>query len=200
MYTATDKDMKSKLNKDMDYLVEELQAGNPIAQQVLWQAYLPKITGICRRIVKDPLIADEIAVEVLGDFVIRYVHTIENPAATVAYLRLTAIRRARKMKEKRDRNVELPDDLGKESQIATQTEDGALHAVVEPRLEKCLEKLKPKARRMVQLSFFKELNHKQIGEILGSSGQYVGRMISKSLTFLKRCIKYESLMNQEPAK
>ena len=74
--------------------VGELAAGDHEAQREVWSLALPVVLRDCAAILGEGFSAREVAVEVVSDFLTRYVHTLEHPEAARTYLRLMAVRRA----------------------------------------------------------------------------------------------------------
>ncbi len=186
--------MKKKDEKDMAELIERLRAGSPEAQRVFFAAYLPQLCAITTHILGDPLRAEEVAVEVMGDFLLRHVQSLEIAAAAPAYMRIMAIRKARKFRAQKYTELDLNPEHGADISLPDRMTEEAMCELLSPRLEHCLSKLKPKMRRILQLSYQAELSHKAIGDLIGASGQYVGRVVSQSLASLKRCLQLEGMM------
>ena len=57
-----------------------------------------------------------------------------------------------------------------------------------PRLDGCLEGLTPKAREVLKLRFSTDLTNEVIGEMVGGSKQYIGRLIKESTDKLRTCL------------
>ncbi len=175
-----------------DYVLDEdelerLRARNPVAQARFFRAHRERVENICGRILGQGGDAQELAADVLGDFLYTYVDGVETPRAVSTYLKLMATRRALRWQKARDRAGEFDEET---VAAADGSSDNAIWAQqVLPRLDGCLTHLTPKAREVLKLRFSTELTNEAIGEIVGGSKQYIGRLIKESTEKLRRCLE-----------
>ncbi len=166
--------------------LRRLVAQEPDAQKAFWQAYRPLVLPICVHVLGDRSQAQDITDEVMIDFIFDAVHRLRSEQAALAYLRLMAARRAIRYRDRRRGEVDQAEqliDLGQAPDEAAQVN------LLLPKLEVCMEKLTPKARKALRLRFVAELTNERIGQMIGGSRQYIGRLITKSLSALGRCIE-----------
>ncbi|MBN1961414.1 MAG: RNA polymerase sigma factor [Deltaproteobacteria bacterium] len=170
----------------------ELMAGikqnDEEAHRRFWSIYFPIVHGICMKVLGEGFSANEISVEVLDDFLTKYIHTLESPKAILTYLQLMATRRSIKEKQRLDTAY----DYHIENQVALNTvspEDRATYHLIMPRLNICLNKLTPKVQRIVKMRYFEELSNSDIAVRLGISKQYIGRMLNSTMVVLRKCLE-----------
>jgi RNA polymerase sigma factor (sigma-70 family) len=145
------------------------------------------VYGVSLRILGDSFSANEIGVEVMYDFLAKYVHQLTCAEATCTYLQLMTARRATRERGRR-KHSSLSDIGDVTAATDDNTEERALYRMLGPRLETCLGKLTPKAQRVVKLRFFAEMTNEEIGGVVGSSKQYIGRLLAKVMVSLRRCL------------
>lgn len=182
-----------------DYVLDEdelvrLRARNPVAQARFFRAHRDRVEFICARILGSASDGQELAADVLGDFLFTYVDGVETPRAVSTYLKLMATRRALRWVRSRERATEIDEDIFTSSPGGEAgTEAGSDQAIwarqVMPRLDGCMGILTPKAREVLKLRFSTELTNEAIGEIVGGSKQYIGRLIKESTEKLRRCLE-----------
>jgi RNA polymerase sigma factor (sigma-70 family) len=167
---------------------ERLKNGDEKAQAMFWEDNWKDMYGICSHILGPGPDANDIAVDVLVDFMYRYAQTLSNPKAMHAYLRLMATRRSLRFKEKRMRyKDEELDEKGDD--LTEKALEAANCSFLQPKLAECLSQLTPKAQKAVRLRYSKEMTNDKIGGILDCSKQYIGRLIRQSLELLKLCLE-----------
>jgi RNA polymerase sigma-70 factor (ECF subfamily) len=169
-------------------LVARLKREDPAAQRRFWRICWPQVYADCARILGDGLPAHEVAVEVLSDFLLRYVHGLSHPGAAGTYLRLMAVRRAAREKEARSASKSVDMDVF-HAEAGVDAEESAWAKALLPRLEECLGELTPKARQVLKLRYHADLTNERIGALLGGSKQYIGRLITRSLGVLRKCLE-----------
>jgi RNA polymerase sigma factor (sigma-70 family) len=174
-----------------------LKARDARAQARFFRAQRARVEGLCARVLGQGADAQEIATDVLGDFLFRYVDGVESPRAVSTYLKLMATRRSLRWVKNRGRNDEVQDD-GAAGAALDPAGARALEPAVDqaiwarqmmPRLDGCLEQLTPKAREVLKLRFSTELTNEAIGDIVGGSKQYIGRLIKESSDKLRTCLE-----------
>ena len=171
-------------------LVSGLRCNDSLAQKVFWDIYCPKLYGICNRILHNGPDAMDLTVDLLTDFMAKRVHDIDDPKAMGGYLRLMAIRRSLDQKEKRGKSTTLDFDVS--DNCARTPEDEAVYSTLMPKLSHCLDNLTDKAKQTLRLKYTEQWSNERIGEIVGGSRQYIGRLIRQSLSVLKTCINQTS--------
>ncbi len=114
-------------------LVAGLKGGEARAQQASWDRYWPEVYAICAQILGGGADATDTAVDLLTDFMVDYVNRLSHPRALRSYLRLMAVRRSLRRREKRSVMEYVDTDrLGDEQ--AVDPEEAAGYAVLAPRL------------------------------------------------------------------
>lgn len=132
----------------------------------------------------------DLTVDLLTDFMARRVHDIDEPRAVGGYLRLMAIRHALDQKAKQEKATVLNFDV--EDCTAPTPEEQAFYSTLMSKLSNCLDHLTDKARQTLWLKFTEQWSNERIGEIVGGTRQYIGRVIRQSLSHLKTCINQSS--------
>ena len=167
--------------------IAALQAGDRQAQAAFWAEQLPRVRALCARVLGRGPDAEELAQDVLTEFVFERAPRLERPEAAYAYLKLMALRRAQRYRERRR---ELP-----EEELPVPVDGDALDAIERRgeaaalgRLGECLGRLTEKARKVLQLRYGSELTNEHIGELVGGSKQYIGKLLRKSLEALRSCL------------
>ena len=164
-----------------------LKAENPDAQKAFWLAHWERTYAICARILGHGADAADVATDVIDDFLFRYVGGLSHQRAIRSYVRLMATRRSLRRRKQRDRQDELGgDELGAEP--SRTAEDMAGVALLRPQLGRCLEQLTPKAQQVLNLRFGSEMTNERIGQLVGGSKQYIGRLIRQSTEKLRECL------------
>lgn len=173
----------------MSHVLARLKANDAGEQAAFWRAHRPTVAAIARDILGRGDEADDLADEVLVDFLYNVVHRIEHEEAIKSYLRLMTVRRAFRRKRREDRTRPLVVERKSEADH----EDAVGLQLLMPRLERCLQVLTPKARQALTLRFRGEMTNEHIGTIVGGSKQYIGRLLTKSLAALRACIEKEGV-------
>jgi len=172
-----------------DAELASLKARDRAAQARFYAAYRERVEAICRRVLGGGSDAADIATDVLGDFLFQYVDGVESPRAVTTYLKLMATRRSLRWLRRGDRSDEVGDDLPETAGQEPASPDQSIWiAQMTPRLGGCLEGLTPKAREVLRLRFSTDMTNEVIGELLGGSKQYIGRLIKESTEKLKTCL------------
>ena len=173
-----------------------LKARDPHAQARFFRGHRPRVEALCARVLGHGADALEISTDVLGDFLFRYVDGVESPRAVSTYLKLMATRRSLRWVRTRGRSDEVQEDdggaleLGPREPAGNQPIDQAIWArQMMPRLDGCMGQLTPKAREVLKMRFSTELTNESIGDIVGGSKQYIGRLIKESTDKLRKCLE-----------
>ncbi len=173
---------------EADLMVTALRAGDHDAQHRFWERHFAEVDAICGRVLGRGADASDEAVNVMVDFLFKYVHHVVDGRAAPYYLRLMATRRARKLRDKRRRFSPHGADHEIADAAATGADEAALSAALMPKLDACLKRLTTKARRALALRYRADLTSEAIGALLGGSKQYIGRLIAQSLSALRACL------------
>ena len=164
-----------------------MQAGDPETQRDFWKQTYGDVYAISSRILGTGSDAGEVAVDVLSDFLLRYVHSISNEQTLISYLRIMTTRRALKYRAKKRPYTPL-DIVDLADEDTKNPEEAAYLASLMPRLEECMEQLTPKAQQVIRLRYFRHMTNQSIGEWVGGSKQYIGRLVTQSIEALKNCL------------
>lgn len=189
---AVDSDQAEPRAGVRDYMLDDdelarLRRREPVAQARFFRAFRERVEKLCSRILGPNGDAQELAADVLGDFLYTYVDGVETPRAVPTYLKLMATRRALRLHKSRERAGEIDDDQFQDEEVPP---DQAIWAQqVMPKLDRCMGILTPKAREVLRLRFGTELTNEAIGDIVGGSKQYIGRLIKESTEKLKTCLE-----------
>lgn len=181
---------------DANTLIEQLRRQNPSAQRLFWQRHWNDIYPICKKILGETADATDIASAVLSDFMMRHVQQIKHPEATTSYVRLIAIRRAVRLKERRGHESakhERVDLAGVEDTDQPSAEDKALVSTLQPHVERCLGQLGNQAQQVLRLRFHNDMSNQRIAQLKGVSKQYIGRLVTKSLVAMRRCLQRKAV-------
>ena len=169
-------------------LFERLKSGCSVAEREFWQQQWLVLHPICLHLLGSEAEATEVVVEVLTEFIMKYVHIIENPLSMNSYVRLMATRKCLKIKRNWQRQVSLDFDMF-EGENSFNPEEQAIIVHLVPRLSECMTHLTPKAQTALQLRYRSEMTKTAISDLLGVSKQYLGRLLKRSLELLKRCLE-----------
>ena len=104
------------------------------------------------------------------------------------YLRLAATRRALRRRQGAGKHDELEADQMPDDDARAPDRVAGVKLLL-PRLEGCLEGLTPKAQQVLKLRFGSEMTNERIGELVGGSKQYIGRLIKESADKLRDCLE-----------
>ena len=168
-------------------LVQGLIGRDKDAQYLFWHRFWPRVYPICVRILRDKPDAVDLTVDVLTDFMGQRVLDIDKPGAMGAYLRLMAVRRALDAKIKQTKSISLDFDIA-DGSAQTPEEQADVERLM-PYLDRCLTHLNDKARQTLRLKYTEQWTNEHIGQIVGGSKQYIGRLIRQSLELLRSCIE-----------
>jgi RNA polymerase sigma-70 factor (ECF subfamily) len=172
-------------------MVEGLRAGKSEAREAFWRAYWDILYPISAHILGPGPDAMDVTVDLLVEFMDERVSKLENPKALYEYLRLTAVRRCIRLRDKGDKRAPLDENLRDHS--GASPEEWAAAAMLMPRLKACLNTITPKAQKTLRLKFGNQMTNERIGGLVGGSKQYIGRLIQKSLQTLRECIENKDL-------
>ena len=165
-----------------------LRAGDAAAQARFWEEHRARVFRHCARVLGAGRDAEELAQDVLSEFIFERAARLARDEAALAYLRLMAVRRALRHRD-RQRRLHGREMAEQEDPDAAAAVFRAGDAAALRRLPDCLERLTPKAREALLLRYRRELTTARIGEIVGGSKQYIGRLLRQSLARLRDCLE-----------
>jgi RNA polymerase sigma factor (sigma-70 family) len=158
-------------------------------QAALRARLFPKMVSLCQRILDDRVLGKETAEDVWTDFVLFHAATVRSEAATEAYLRVIAVRRCRRVRmiqARHDPITELADSReGPESELIAADEDRRRQS----RLAHCLSQLDHQAQRLLRMRYHLGMTQESIGQQLGVSKQYAGRILARTVAGLRSCVE-----------
>lgn len=147
-----------------------------------------RLRAVCAHVLHDRVRAEDLAEDVLMDFAFEHVDRVEHPRAVPSYLRLMAVRRARRIKQKQNRHEEVSPErtsgVDEERALVTAIDAPARKAC----LSRCIDAQDKKARTMLRLRFYNERTVTDIGREMGVSKQYVSRIMRRALDALRGCV------------
>ena len=164
----------------------------PPPEPSLRDTLFPRVERLCRHLLRDDALARDTAEDIVTDFVLLHAAKVREPQAREAYLRVVTVRRCRRLSALRGRAealIEAPDERqSPEAQLIHADEEHRQQR----RLTDCLGKLDPNARKLLRLRFHHGLTQQSIGEQLGVSKQYAGRILARALDALRTCVEAEA--------
>jgi RNA polymerase sigma factor (sigma-70 family) len=175
------------LNVNPQRLLDGLRVRDPEIQKLFWETHFPEIHAICLRISRSAVHATDTAVDLLTDFMFDRVDAVRNPMGIRAYLRLMAVRRSVRQRDQASSHL-MFDENHAQGVCADAAMTAADCRLLLPKLDKCLAELTPKAQSVLRLKYTRQLTDREIGNILGGSKQYIGRLLRNSLVLLRDCI------------
>lgn len=171
-----------------DELLRRLKRRDGRAQLELRKRMFHRLLAVCTHILGDRVRAEDLAEDVLMDFVFEHVDRVEHPRAVASYLRLMAVRRARRIRQKQNRHESVRVDRAR----PVDEESSMVEAIDAPNrqacLAKCIDQQDKKARQMLRLRFYNEMSVTDIGRQMGVSKQYVSRIMKRALEALRGCV------------
>jgi RNA polymerase sigma factor (sigma-70 family) len=174
-----------------DAELARLKARDRQAQARFYNNFRERVQAVCQRVLGSGPDAADVATDVIGDFLFQYVDGVESPRAVTTYLKLMATRRSLRWLRRGERSEEVADDTPADGEARPDhANDQAIWVgQMAPRLSGCLEHLTPKAREVLKLRFSTDLTNEAIGDIVGGSKQYIGRLLKESTEKLKLCLE-----------
>jgi RNA polymerase sigma factor (sigma-70 family) len=170
-------------------LLDGLRSGASDAQRRLLRQYWDVPYSRARRVLGPTGDAHEVAIGVLGDFMVTHVHDFR--ATTAPALRLflatVATRRALAL---RDRASVLQSGLEADLQPGPERETGDPWLLA--RLEGCLRQLPARSRLVLRLRYGQGMDNAQVAELLGQTRANVSKLLTHPLKGvlgrLRRCL------------
>ncbi|MBN2804469.1 MAG: sigma-70 family RNA polymerase sigma factor [Deltaproteobacteria bacterium] len=181
-------------------IINGLKHNSQKAQKRFFVEMFNPLYAICFKILGRKSLANDIATDLLTDFIFKYVHQLSNPNGAWSYLRLMAVRRSIRAQNRNNKDVSYEEDTpgivstnislsGVYFDNNTDAENRALMKILQEKLDKCLETLTPKAQASIRLKYTRELADEKIGQLIGCSKQYIGRQLKNSLVLLQKCLE-----------
>lgn len=168
-------------------MLDRLKAREPDAQKQLSRDLYPLVLKLCRRELRGDL-AEHVASDVWTDFLFSEVDHVRAQEAIPTYLRMMTVRRCRRMQRWQDRHL-APSGAepvhGSEDEAVERLDDDRRIA----KLTGCLERLTPRVRGVLRMRFHHGLTQQSIGESLGVTKQYAGRLVAAGLDSLRTCLE-----------
>ncbi len=172
-------------------LLSRLRAREPRAQEEIRRRLFPRVQAVCLAMLKESVRAEDAAEDIWMDFLFVHVDKVRKESAVGAYLRTLTVRHCLRLRKWQQRHQELD----RQAPLVVGSEDDTLAEVEKRRLfirlQACLAKLSGKARRILRLRFCHDMTQLNIGQDLGVSKQYAGRVLAKSVESLRRCMEDE---------
>ena len=174
-------------------LLARLKRREGSAQLALRQRALPRITATARHYLKDDLRAEEMAEDIWVDFVLKYVDNLQHGRAIDRYLHMMTVSRCIRFNQfLRTLDPVSPCTQDPSEPAGENIESEIIDAIDQPavlsRLHACLESLAARKQRMVRLRFFQGETFSAIGQAMGISRVYAGRVVQESMSQLLRCM------------
>ena len=173
--------------------LEALKRRDPVAQADFWAIQRAGLIRTCAAIVKTDADAADIADGVLIDFLFGHVDNIRHAEAVRAYVQLMAARRAVRFRKRAHQITNGVDQLVDSENLELSGEQ----ALVLKRVTECAERLTHKARTVLRLRYRGDLTNERIGALVGGSKQYIGRLLTRSLSTLRECLQAHQAQRQE---
>ena len=170
-------------------LAAGLKARDDAAMEFFWREYFKKLYPICAHILGDGPDALDTTVDLMVDFIETNVYRLSKPSALYSYLRLTAVRRSVRIRDRRGKTEAL--NANEHVSQTSSAEEHVWTGELMPLLEQCQGAVTKKAQTALRLKYGNDMPNEQIGRCLGGSKQYIGRLIRDSLKALRHCIEHK---------
>lgn len=171
-----------------DAELARLKARDREAQARFYARFKDRVESLCGRVLGSGPDAAEVAIDVIQDFLFQYVDGVESPRAVTTYLKLMATRRSLRWMRRGERSEEVSEDVP-EVDSDGKNDQGIWVTQMMPKLDGCMQGLTTKAREVLKLRYSTDLTNEAIGEMVGGSKQYIGRLIKESTEKLKGCLE-----------
>lgn len=176
--------LSNRTMKNDDFL-KRLKARNPRAQERLVRDFYPRMFAVSRRILRDDRRAEDLANDVISDFLFSYVDNLQSAAAIPAYLRMAVVRRAVRTRERLEKDA----PIDTQGHSTPDVDDAIDQDRAKLRLRKCLEALQTRDRTLVRMRFDEGKTQDEIGAAFGFTKQYAGRALKRVLADLRACVE-----------
>ena len=171
--------------------LSDLRDGDNDARRRLFRECYSTPYVRARRLLRDPCDAEDIAMGVLVDFMERLVHRFRGTSigALHTYLGVAALDRGIRYRDRQRALLSGPDPEDHAS-----SEPGERDVFLLRRLEECLRKLPPIARRILRLKYSSDKDNPEIATLLGISRAAVSQRLTHrgrgALPRLRKCLDH----------
>lgn len=179
---------------DIEKIIEKGKQGDEAALGSLYQAYHQRMTEICRRIVGDRRVAEELAHDA---FLLAFakIDSLRNPQRFESWLKTITTNVALRYKERQHEPKMLPLSTLTEEELAQETaqpEDKPLPTMAE--LTAAVDALPNGYGHVFKLSVIEEMSHKEIAEIMGIAAHSSSSQLSRAKKMLQKTLAHYWLL------
>ena len=179
---------------DIEKIIEQGRQGNEAALGSLYQAYHRRMTEICRRIVGDRRVAEELAHDA---FLLAFakIDSLRNPKHFESWLKTITTNVALRYKERHHEPKMLPLSTLTEEDLAQETaqlEEKPLPTMAE--LTAAVDALPNGYGQVFKLSVIEEMSHKEIAELMGIAAHSSSSQLSRAKKMLQKTLAHYWLL------
>lgn len=179
---------------DIEKIIEQGRQGDEAALGRLYQAYHRRMTEICRRIVGDRRVAEELAHDA---FLLAFakIDSLRNPQHFESWLKTITTNVALRYKERHHEPKMLPLSTLTEEELAQETaqlEEKPLPTMAE--LTAAVDALPNGYGQVFKLSVIDEMSHKEIAEIMGIAAHSSSSQLSRAKKMLQKTLAHYWLL------
>ena len=179
---------------DIEKIIEQGKQGDEAALGSLYQAYHRRMTEICRRIVGDRRVAEELAHDA---FLLAFakIDSLRNPQRFESWLKTITTNVALRYKERHHEPKMLPLSTLTEEELAQETsqpEEKPLPTIAE--LMAAVDALPNGYGQVFKLSVIEEMSHKEIAEIMGIAAHSSSSQLSRAKKMLQKTLAHYWLL------
>ena len=179
---------------DIEKIIEQGRQGDEAALGSLYQAYHRRMTEICRRIVGDRRVAEELAHDA---FLLAFakIDSLRNPQHFESWLKTITTNVALRYKERHHEPKMLPLSTLTEEELAQETaqlEEKPLPTMAE--LTAAVDALPNGYGQVFKLSVIDEMSHKEIAEIMGIAAHSSSSQLSRAKKMLQKSLAHYWLL------
>lgn len=179
---------------DIEKIIEQGIQGDEAALVSLYQAYHRRMTEICRRIVGDRRVAEELAHDA---FLLAFakIDSLRNPKHFESWLKTITTNVALRYKERHHEPKMLPLPTLTEEELAQETaqlEEKPLPTMAE--LMAAVDALPNGYGQVFKLSVIEEMSHKEIAEIMGIAAHSSSSQLSRAKKMLQKTLAHYWLL------
>ena len=179
---------------DIEKIIEQGKQGDEAALGSLYGVYHRRMTEICRRIVGDRLVAEELAHDA---FLLAFakIDSLRNPKHFESWLKTITTNVALRYKERHHEPKMLPLSTLTEEELAQETaqlEEKPLPTMAE--LTAAVDALPNGYGQVFKLSVIEEMSHKEIAEIMGIAAHSSSSQLSRAKKMLQKTLAHYWLL------
>ena len=178
-------------SEPQDTLLNRLRARDHAAQAALRRSEQVTLERLVARTLGSAAEAKPLVADLFADFFWKHVDQVRTARAIPAYLRIMAIRRARRLRARQSLMVELCEE-GTAATNPVPVDDAVDRRLHLTWLSECLQRLSARARLVLKLHYGDDLSYSEVGAYQSCSKQAVGKVVAKSLEALRRCIETQA--------